>query len=145
MCAPWAVIDRPYSLRLEQSQPVILRACSVTRVDLKTGVSSNALHLFVGETGADPCIRFLFGDRITLHLKFEDRAGAQDTKRVAYITLNDGSTRDVLEHDGRDGEIKMVVRENGKIGAVIQVDLHIRGLPQGSACLGNHLRTDIDG
>src|SRR5204862_6741332 len=28
---------------------------------------------------------------------------------------------------------------------VIQVDLHLRGLPQGGACLANHLRTDIDG
>src|ERR1700704_2306477 len=100
-------------LSLEIPQPEILLAGAVAVTGLEAAALGHGYSGFVGEWNTPPGVGRIGGPgRIALRLKFEQRAGTQQTMHFTNVALDDRVAGDVLEHDGGEGEVEHSVAED---------------------------------
>src|ERR1039457_4116872 len=99
-------------------------------------------------------LRFDFGK--TLHLKLEERSGAEQAIDFADITLNHIEARNVLEDEAGERKVEFELRTEaeavppaaaygGEVAAVVVVDVGVGEGGDSLAGVADHVAADIDG
>src|SRR5260370_40955812 len=132
--------------RLEIPQPEVLIARAMAVARLEAAALGHGDGGLIGEGNSQPGVVGRSSQRrISLHLELEQRARPEQAIHLAHVALDHLVAGDVLEDDGRKGEVEDALANYRKILPVVLIDEGVGPVGQRCASLAYHLAADIDG